>query len=50
MQMQNFLFSNGFQKVKADFNPLEDDDVNEVFGLSRTAATEISINSFNTRY
>ena len=54
MQMQNFLFSlnrnqampsNGFQKVKADFN-LEDDDVREVFRLSKTVATETFINSF----
>ena len=56
MQMQNFLFSlntvetkaipsNGFQKVKADFN-LENDDVKEVFRLSKTAATETFISSF----
>ena len=37
--------SNGFQKVKPDFN-LEDDDVKEVFRLSKTAATETFINSF----
>ena len=37
--------SNGFQKVKTDFN-LEDDDVKEVFRLSKTAATETFINSF----
>ena len=37
--------SNGFQKVTADFN-LEDDDVKEVFMLSKTAATETFINSF----
>ena len=34
-----------FGKVKADFN-LEDDDLKEVFRLSKTAARETFINSF----
>ena len=37
--------SNGFQKVQADFI-LEDDDVKEVFRLSKTATTETYINNF----
>ena len=36
---------NGFQKVKLDFN-LEGDDLKVVFRLSKTAATETFINSF----
>ena len=40
---------NGFQKVKADFN-LEDDDIKEVFRLSKLPPQKPLSIAFNTRY